>query len=141
MTTRKIVIIVVSIVLTIGLIVAVFVGAVVGIAFYSIAHSDAAETAKTFLRQNEKLKQDIGEVQDFGSFVTGNVNIANNAGHATINIKVIGARKTVNASVDLVYTNGQPWRAIGASYTNDAGETIELLNPYKTQQPALRPAA
>ena len=140
-TTKKIVIIVVSIVLVVGLIIAIFVGGVIGIALYSVANSDAAQTARNYLRENEKLKQDIGEVQDFGSFVTGNVNIANNAGNATINIKVIGAQKTVNASVDLVYANGQPWRVIGASYTNDAGETVELLNPYKTQLTFLRPAA
>jgi hypothetical protein len=87
------------------------------------------------------LKQDIGEVKDFGSFVTGNVNIENNDGKATINIKVIGERKEVNASVDLIYRNGQPWRVVGASYKNDAGETVELLNPDQTRKHSRKLAA
>ena len=134
MTTKKIVIVVISIVIVLGLIVAIFVGGIVGVALYSIGNSEAAETARTFLRNNERLKQDIGEVKDFGSIVTGNVDIKNRDGNATINIKVIGERKEVNASVDLSYRNGQPWRVMGASYTNDAGQTIELLNPHEGRE-------
>lgn len=132
MTTKKIVIIVVSIVVGLGLLVAIFIAGIVGVALYSIGQSEAATTAKSFLRENERLKQDIGEVRDFGSFVTGNVNINNNNGTATINLKVIGERKEVNASVDLIYRNDQPWRVTGASYTNDAGETVELISPSQT---------
>lgn len=131
MTTKKIVIIVLAVALVIGLIVVVVVGGIVGVAFYSIGRSEAAETARHFLRTNERLKQDIGEVKDFGSFITGNVSINNGSGTATINLKVIGERQTVNASVDLVYRNGQPWRVIAASYQNDNGQRIELLNPYQ----------
>jgi len=133
MTTKKIVIIVVAVALVIGLIVVVVVGGIIGAAFYSIGRSEAAETARDFLRANERLKQDIGEVKDFGSFITGNININNASGNATINLKVIGERQTVNASVDLVYRNGQPWRVVGASYQNDKGQTVELLNPYQGQ--------
>ena len=132
MTTRKILIIVVSIMVGLGLIVAIFVGSLVGITLYSIGHSEAAETAKDFLRTNDRLKQDIGEVKHFGSFVTGNINVKNNDGNATINIKVIGDRKTVNATVDLIYRSGRAWRVTAASYRNDAGETVELLNLYET---------
>ena len=134
MTTKKIVIVVISIVIVLGLIVAIFVGGIVGVALYSIGNSEAAETARTFLRNNERLKQDIGEVKDFGSIVTGNVDIKNRDGNATINIKVIGERKEVNASVDLSYRNGQPWSVMGASYKNDAGQTIELLNPVEGRE-------
>jgi hypothetical protein len=141
MTTSKIVILVVSIVLGLGLLVAIFVGAIIGIAFYTIGNSEASQTAKTFLRNNEQLKQDIGEVTDFGSFVTGNVNVQNNDGNATINIKVYGQRKTVNASVDLIYRSGRPWRVVAASYRNDAGETVQLLDPYQTLNRTLKIAA
>lgn len=129
MTTRKILIIALSVVIGLGLIVAIFVGGIIGIAMFSVSRSEAAETAKTFLRNDKRLKQDIGEIKDFGSFVTGNVNIDNGNGNATINLKVEGERKTVNASVDLMYRNGRQWRVTAASYQNDAGETIELLNP------------
>jgi hypothetical protein len=131
MTTKKIVIIVIAIVLVLALIVVVFAGGIIGIVFYSIGSSEAADTARSFLTANERLKSDIGEIKDFGSFVTGSVNTRNNSGTATINLKVVGERKEVNASVELIYRNGQPWRVTAASYTNDKGETIELLNPYQ----------
>lgn len=141
MTTKKIVVVVVSIVVALGLIVAIFAGGIIGIALYQIGNSEAADTARNFLRTNERLKQDIGEVKDFGSIVTGNIDIKNRDGNATVNIKVIGERKEVNASVDLAYRDGQPWRVIGASYQNDAGETVELLNPYQGQKHSPRLAA
>jgi hypothetical protein len=141
MTTKKIVIVVISIVVGLGLIVTIFAVVIVGIALYKIGNSEAAETARTFLRNNERLKQDIGEVKDFGSLVTGSIDIKNRDGNATINIKVIGERKEVNASVDLAYRDGQPWRVIGASYKNDAGETVELFNPYEGRKRVLRLAA
>lgn len=132
MTTKKIVTIVLSVVIALGLIVAVFVGGIIGIALFSVSRSEAAETAKNFLRSNERLKQDIGEIKDFGSFVTGNINLDNGNGNATINLKVKGEGKTVNASVDLIYRSGRQWRVTAASYQNDAGQTVELLNPYES---------
>ena len=134
MTTKKIMIIVVAVALVMGLLVAVFAGGIVGFAFYSIGHSEAAITAKDFLKNNQKLKEDIGEIKDFGSFVTGNINVHNDNGDATLNIKVIGERKTVNASVDMVYRSGRPWRVSSATYVNNAGQTVNLLNPYDSQR-------
>jgi Cytochrome oxidase complex assembly protein 1 len=134
MTTKKIIIIVVAVALVMGLLVVVFAGGIVGFAFYSIGHSEAAITAKDFLKNNQKLKEDIGEIKDFGSFVTGNINVHNDNGDATLNIKVIGERKTVNASVDMVYRSGRPWRVSSATYVNDAGQTVNLLNPYDSQR-------
>ncbi len=132
MTTKKIVIIIVSIVVGLILLGVLFIGGLIGMVFYSIGQSEAANTARTFLRENETLKQDIGEVKDFGSFVTGSVNVENTSGTATINIKVIGEKKEVNATVDLSYRNNQPWRVVSASYVNDAGETVELVAPPQT---------
>ena len=132
MTTKKIVIIVASIVIVLGLIVILFVGGIVGVVFYGIGNSDAANVSKDFLRNNERLKQDIGEVKDFGKFVTGNININNGDGTAELNIKVIGERKEVNAAVELVFRSGHQWRVTAASYKNEAGQTIDLLNPYES---------
>jgi hypothetical protein len=92
-------------------------------------------TAKEFLRSNERLKDDIGEVRDFGTFVSGSVNIHNSNGTATLSLKVIGERRSVNASVDLVYRDGRQWRVTAASYRNEAGQTVDLLNAYEAQQP------
>ena len=134
MTTKKIIIIVASVVIVLGLLVVLLVAGIVGAVFYGISNSDAAMVSKEFLKSNERLKQDIGEVQDFGRFITGNVNISNGVGTAELSIKVIGERKTINATVELMYRSGQQWRVTSASYQNDAGQTVDLLNPYETRR-------
>ena len=131
MTTKKLLIIIFGILGGLFLLVALFVGAIVGLAFYTIGHSEAASTAKNFLKGNEKLKQDIGEVKDFGTFITGNINVQNSDGNATLYLKVIGERRTVNASVSLISTQGRPWRVTDASYVNESGQTVYLLDKYE----------
>ncbi|HEX8636403.1 MAG TPA: cytochrome c oxidase assembly factor Coa1 family protein [Pyrinomonadaceae bacterium] len=131
MTTKKILLIIGGIVAVLGLIVALFIGGIVWVAFATIGKSEAAQTAKTFLQRNEQLKSDIGDVQDFGFWVTGNINSNNADGEATLNLKVIGARKTVPASVNLAYRNGRDWIVVKASYQNDAKQTVNLLDPYE----------
>lgn len=132
MSTKKILLIVGGIVVVLGLLVALFVGGIVWVAFSTIGKSEAAQTAKTFLQQNEKLKSDIGEVRDFGFWITGNINTNNSKGEATLNLKVVGAKKTVPASVNLTYSNGREWRVVEASYRNDAGQTVDLLDAYES---------
>lgn len=119
-----------------ALVVALFVGAVVGVVFYSIGNSEAAETAKTFLRTNERLKADVGEVRDFGSFVTGNIKTQNAAGNAELSLKVIGERKTVNATVAMAYRAGREWRVVDAFYDNDAGERVALTDNFADETAA-----
>jgi|SRR6266404_6134049 len=136
MSTKKIILIIAGVVGVLALIVALFVVAIGWFVFRTIGNSEAAETARTYLRNNKQLKQDIGEVKDFGSFVTGNINVQNANGEATLHFKVIGERKTVNATVDLSYRSNRNWRVTGASYESD-GRTIDLIRPYET--PAATP--
>ena len=131
MTTKKLLLIVFGVLGGFVLLIALFAGAIVGLAFYTIGHSEAAETARNFLKQNEKLKQDIGEVKDFGSFVTGSVQ--NGDGNAMLNLKVIGARRNVNATVSLLSTEGRRWRVTDAFYVNEAGQTVYLLDKYEQE--------
>jgi len=139
-TTKKIVFIVVGIVAVLALIIALFVGGIVWFAFHTIGNSEAAETARFYLRSNEILKRDIGEVKDFGSLVTGNINVQNANGEATLHLKVIGERRTVNASVDLAYRSNRNWRVTGASYEHD-GETVDLMRGYESSpSPSSRPS-
>ena len=135
MTTKSIVILLGVAVITIGLLVVIFVGGIVGFALYTVGNSEAALTAKDFLRNNQFLRDDIGEVREFGTLVTGSINVHNSNGDATIGLKVIGERSTVNATVGLAYSDGRPWRVVSASYVNEAGRTINLINPYEAQQP------
>ena len=126
MSTKKIILIIAGVLAVLGLIVALFVGGIAWFAFHTIANSEAADTARTFLRNNEILKRDIGEVKDFGWFVTGNINVQNTDGEATLHLKVIGEKRDVNARVDLSYRNNRSWRVTGASYDRD-GQTIDLV--------------
>ena len=132
MSAKKILLIIGGIILVFGLLVLIFVGVIVGVAFYEIGNSEAADKSKDFLRNSQRLKDDIGEVKDFGSIVTGSVSVVNDNGTATINLKVIGSRKTVNASVELIFVQSGAWRVSSASYANDSGQTISLLDPYET---------
>ena len=136
MSTKKIILIIAGILGVLALVIALFVGAITWFMFHTIGSSEAAETARTYLRNNEQLKQDIGEVKDFGSFVTGQVNVHNTDGEATLHLKVIGEKKVVNASVDLSYRSNRNWRVTGASYERD-GQTIDLMQSYET--PAASP--
>ncbi|HJZ82846.1 MAG TPA: cytochrome c oxidase assembly factor Coa1 family protein [Pyrinomonadaceae bacterium] len=129
MSTKKIVLLIVGIVAVLCLIVALFVGGITWFVFHTIGTSKAADTARAYLRTNEKLKQDIGEVKDFGSIVTGNVNVTNGDGVATLYLKVIGENREVNARVDLSYRNNRDWRVTEASYDRD-GQTIDLMQAY-----------
>ena len=136
MSTKKIILIVAGILGVLALIVALFVVAIGWFVFRTIGNSEAADTARTYLRNNEQLKQDIGELKDFGWFVSGNINVQNTNGEASLHFKVIGEKKTVNATVDLSYRSNRNWRVTGASYERD-GQTIDLMRPYET--PAASP--
>jgi len=132
MSTKKIVLIVLGVVAVLGLIVVMFVGGIAWFTFHTIGNSEAANTARAYLRNNQKLKQDIGEVKDFGSLVTGSINVQNQNGDATLKLKVYGERKTVNATVDLSYRSNRAWRATGAMY-EDNGRVIDLMSVYGTE--------
>jgi len=129
MTTKKIVLIVAGIVGVLVLLVALFVAGIGWFVFRTIGNSEAADAARTYLRTNETLKRDIGEVKDFGWLVTGNINVQNQNGEASLKLKVYGERKTVNATVDLSYRDNRNWRVTGASYESD-GRRIFLMAPY-----------
>lgn len=133
MTTKKIVLIVLGVVVVLGFVVVLFVGGIVGFVFYQLGNSDAAEQSRQFLRTNDKLKAEIGEVKEFGSIVTGSINMESGGGEARLNLKVIGERQTVNASVHLTLVSSGRWRVTSASYVNASGETINLLDPYDTK--------
>jgi cell division protein FtsI/penicillin-binding protein 2 len=134
MTTKKMLLIIGGVVVVLGLLVICFVGAIVGFALYQVSNSEAAARARDFLQKSEKLQSDIGTVKDFGSIVTGNVSVYDASGTATLNLKVIGERKTVNATVELLLSN-RMWSVGSAYYVNSSGQKIQLLDPYDTKIP------
>lgn len=136
MTTKKTVVIIVAVLAAIVLLVTLFIGGVAGFIFYNIGKSEAAETAKSFLRTNEKLKAEIGEMRDFGYFVTGSINTRGAAGNAALSLKAVGARDSVNATVELVYRSERDWRVVEAYFDNDAGERIYLTKNFEEDETA-----
>ena len=132
MTTKKVLLMVGGVVVALAFLVICFVGAIVGFALYQVSNSEAAARSRDFLSKSEKLKADIGKVKDFGSIVTGNVSFQEGSGAATLNLKVIGERKTVNAKVELVLSNRE-WIVTEAVYVNSSGQTVGLLDPYDTK--------
>jgi glutamate/tyrosine decarboxylase-like PLP-dependent enzyme len=135
MSTKRVLLIVAAIILVLGLIVAAFAGGITFYVFHKIGTSEAANTARDYLRNSEVLKQDIGEVKDFGSFITGNINVVNGDGVATLYLKVYGEKEDVKARVDLTYRDNRNWRVTAASYEKD-GRTIDLMQPYDEPPPA-----
>jgi len=135
MSTKKIILIVGGIFVVLGLIVALFVGAIAFFAFHTISRSEAAETARNYLRTNEILKQDIGDVKDFGSIITGSINVSNGDGETTLYLKAIGEKGNANVRVNLAYRSNRSWRVTGASYDRD-GQTIDLMQAYEPASPA-----
>lgn len=129
MTTKNIVLIISAILGVMALLVVLFVVGIGAFVFNTIGNSEAADAARAYLRSNETLKRDIGEVKDFGYFITGNINVQNSDGQATLNLKVIGEKKTVNATVDLSYRSNRAWRVTGATYEGDGGR-IDLMPVY-----------
>jgi len=132
MTTKKILLTIGGVVVVLAFLVICFVGAIVGFALYQVSNSEAAARARDFLRKSEKLQADIGAVKDFGSIVTGNVSVSDSSGTATLNLKVIGERKTVNATVELLLSNRR-WSVGSAYYVDSSGQKVQLLDPYDTK--------
>jgi thioredoxin 1 len=130
MTTKKAVLIAVGIIGALVLIVALVAGSILGFVFYTLDHSDAAQTAKTFLRENAKLTHDIGEVRDFGYFTSGSINSQSAMGDAELHLKTFGAQKTVNATVLLATREGREWRVVDAFYVGDDGQRVYLTKNF-----------
>ncbi len=129
MSTKKILLIVGGIVIVLGLVVVLVVGGITFFVFRTIGNSEAADAARAYLRNNEKLKQEIGEVKDFGWLVTGNINFSNGDGVATLYLTARGEKGDAETRVDLQYRNSRAWRVTGASYTRN-GRTVDLMDAY-----------
>src|ERR1044072_1741306 len=130
MNTKKIMLVTGFVLVGLASWTAIFLLAIVFFGLYTVKNSESAEKAKAYLRSNEKLKQDIGEVQNFGNIVTAAINDRNGNSEVTLKLKVFGERKTVNATVDLILVQGNAWRITSASYVNSSGKTVTLIDPY-----------
>ena len=133
MKAKKIVFIIGSVLTVLMVLTAIFVVAIVYFGLYTVNRSEPAEKAKAYLRNNEKLKQDIGDVQNIGNVDTVGINDRNGDSEVTLKLRVYGANKTVNATVNLMLVQGNAWRVTSASYVNSNGQTVKLLDPYESK--------
>jgi len=133
MKVKKIVFVVGCVLMALAFLAAIFVVAIVYFGLYTVNNSEPAEKAKAYLRSNDKLKQDIGEVQNIGNVDTAAINERNGNSEVTLKLKVFGEKKTVNATVNLMLVPGNAWRVTSASYVNSNGQTVPLLDPYDTK--------
>lgn len=119
---------------------AIVVGLILGITYYSLNQSDAAEAGRKFLRSNELLRNDIGVVKDFGRFISGHLRSGSSVGEASLKFKVYGERKTVTATVTMVSKENRGWRVVAADYINDQGRRVTLFDPYEQPEPEELPS-
>src|ERR1051325_8946320 len=133
MITKKSVFVVGGVLVALALLTTIFIVLIVFLGLYTVKNSESAEKAKAYLRSNEKLKQDIGEVQNFGNIVTAAINDRNGNSEVTLKLKVIGEKKTVTATVDLMLVRSEERRVTSASYVNSNGQSVKLLDPYETK--------
>ena len=126
MSNKKLAFVIGSIIAAVVLLVVLGVGGVAWFVLHRLGSSEAADTARTHLRSNEILKADVGEVKDFGSMVTGSINTRNGSGYATLNLKVIGERRTVKATLHLYHGSGDAWRVYTAHYER-GDEWVDLM--------------
>ena len=133
MTKKKIMMIVGGVLLGLSVLTLGFLVMIVVLGLYTVKNSESAEKAMDYLRHNEKLKQDIGEVKTFGSIVTAGINDRDGNSEVILKLKVIGEKKTVNATVALILVQGNAWRVTSASYVKASGQKIPLLDPYDTK--------
>ena len=133
MTAKKIFLVAGISLTVLAVLAAIFVVVIVFFGLYTVNNSEPAEKAKAYLRTNEKLKQEVGEVQNFGNIATAAIDDRNGNSEVTLKLKVIGEKKTVNATVDLMLLQGNTWRVTAASYVNSNGQSVKLLDPYDTK--------
>lgn len=74
-----------------------------------IKKSDAYQVATVFLTTNDKVKEHVGEVEGFGMFPSGEIQIQNGYGQAVMSISIHGSKTNANAQVLLSKDPGAIW--------------------------------
>jgi hypothetical protein len=50
-------------------------------------------------------------------------------------LKVIGTRRETNVTVSMISSQGRAWRVTDATYLDEAGQTVYLLDKYGESPP------
>ena len=93
---------------------------------YSVKNSEAYQTSESFLRENDLLKQVIGDNIEFGFLPSGKMRSNGNQPTAEFTITVTGSYRSTVAWVALVKQQ-QSWQVVKASYRDPSGTFQPLL--------------
>ena len=105
--------------------------AAVFLPFSWLYHGGAADAAKEFLKSDAVVRARIGEIQDFGWFPNGTVEVTNGNGRAHLVFSLKGTHGDGRATVDLSKKSGGDWQVTAATLAVGAQEYI-----LKQAQPA-----
>ena len=78
----------------------------------SMKKSDAYKTAIVEIENNQQLKNEIGEITDYGMFPTGSINYVDGYGEAELEINVIGTKETKSVYVYLIKEIDKEWKLV-----------------------------
>lgn len=95
--------------ISIGLLFSIFVFFII---VGSMKKSDAYKTAVVEIENNQQLKNEIGEITDYGMFPTGSINYVDGYGEAELEIKVIGTKETKSVYVYLIKEIDKEWKLV-----------------------------
>jgi uncharacterized protein YneF (UPF0154 family) len=120
--------------------VALFIGLFVGMRVF-LKDSEAYQSAEHYLKTNPRIQQEVGKPVKIGWFFTGNFAVVGDYGRAFFLMQVSGNKGGKTVALLSKKTAGQ-WKTTKASYTDNAGEYVDLSKPIvavakmKTPEPA-----
>lgn len=112
-------------VIAVGLIVMVFVALLTGI-FIMMKRSDAYQTAEAFIKNNESIRNTVGDEMKFGFLPLGSVKVSGARGAASFKITVKGSRGSTDVDVSL-RKRGNEWRVVAMVYTDRYGKKQRVV--------------
>ena len=103
-----------------------FVFGILALVFGALKSSDAYTVALDRAKQNPQVQAALGEPIEAGYFVTGNISVNNDRGHADLSIPISGPKGTgtIHAVADKI---GGEWKYKTLDVTPEGGERIDLL--------------
>jgi hypothetical protein len=104
-----------------------FAGAIVAVVFGAIKSTDAYTTALNTARQDPRVIEALGTPIEPGFFVTGNVNVNNDTGTASIDFPISGPKGKAKVHTTASKEHGK-WIYSMMEARVEGGPTIDLLN-------------
>jgi Cytochrome oxidase complex assembly protein 1 len=115
--------------LSIILVVAIGVGAVVYVAFSAIKSSEIYQESLTKVKSNAAVVQELGEPIEAGWQISGNINVSGDSGKADVKIPVSGPKKSGSVYATAIKKQGKWDFSTLEVEIEGKTERINLLTP------------